>query len=162
MGKIVSREELAKIVQELKKQGKKIVTTNGAFDIIHIGHVRSLQQAKSFGGILVVGVNSDSSVKQYKGDRRPINPENDRAEMIASLACVDYVTIFAETTPNALLEVIRPGIHVKSGEYDPEKMPETPVVRKHGGEVRITPYIKGRSTTEIIKKVCDVYGQNNN
>lgn len=162
MGKIITMQEIEKIVADLKNQKKKIVTTNGAFDILHIGHVRALQQAKSFGDILIVGVNSDSSVKQYKSDKRPINNEKDRAELIAALECVDYVTIFSETTPIALLEVIKPDIHVKSGEYDPEKMPETPTVRKYGGQVKITPYIKGKSTTEIINKVCEVYGQNNN
>ncbi len=158
MGKIVSREELAKIVLELKKQGKKIVTTNGAFDILHIGHIRSLQQAKSFGDVLIVGVNSDSSIKQYKSDKRPINPESDRAEMIAALECVDYVTVFIETTPCELLEIIKPNIHVKSG-YKPEEMPETEVIRKNGGEIRIVPFVPGKSTTNIIKKICDVYGQ---
>ncbi|MEM2916069.1 MAG: D-glycero-beta-D-manno-heptose 1-phosphate adenylyltransferase [Candidatus Woesearchaeota archaeon] len=157
MGKIVSREELAKIVLELKKQGKKIVTTNGAFDILHIGHIRSLQQAKSFGDVLIVGVNSDSSIKQYKSDKRPINPENDRAEMLAALECVDYVTIFTETTPCELLELIKPDIHVKSG-YKPEEMPETEVVRKNKGEIRIVPLVAGKSTTNIIRKICDVYG----
>ena len=162
MGQIVSREELAKIVPALKKQGKKIVTTNGAFDIVHIGHVRSLQQAKSFGDILIVGVNSDSSIKKYKSEKRPIIPEQERAEMVAALSCVDYVTIFGETDPCALLEVIKPDVHVKSGDYDPEKMPETPVVRKYGGEVKITKFISGRSTTDLIKKISEAYGNKPN
>jgi glycerol-3-phosphate cytidylyltransferase len=160
MGRIVSRQELTTIVADVKKQGKRIVTTNGAFDILHVGHVRSLQQARSFGDVLIVGVNADSSVKKYKSDKRPVIPEQDRAEMLASLACVDYVTIFEETDPCALLEVIQPHVHVKSGDYDPEKMIETPVVRKYGGEVRITRFIPGISTTAIIKRISEVYGQN--
>ena len=158
MGKVVTQAELATIVADLKKQGKKIVTTNGSFDVLHVGHVRSLQQTKSFGDVLIVCVNSDSSVKKYKSDKRPIIGENDRAEMLAALACVDYVTIFTETDPRAVLELIKPAIHVKSGDYEAEKMIETPTVRKNGGEVRIVPFIKGVSTTDIVKKICDVYG----
>jgi rfaE bifunctional protein nucleotidyltransferase chain/domain len=157
MGKIVTREELAKIVADLKNQGKKIVTTNGTFDLMHIGHVRALQQAKLFGDILIVGVNSDSSVKQYKGDKRPVIPEKERAEMIASISCVDYVTIFSEKDPRALLEIVKPNFHVKSGDWAPEKMIETEIVRKNGGEVKIVPFIGNFSTTNIIHKIREVY-----
>jgi rfaE bifunctional protein nucleotidyltransferase chain/domain len=162
MGKVVTQQELATIVADLKKQGKKIVTTNGAFDVLHVGHVRSLQQAKSFGDVFIVGVNSDSSVKKYKSDKRPIIGENDRAELLAALSCVDYVMIFSETDPRAFLELVKPAIHTKSGDYEAEKMIETPTVRKNGGEVRIIPFLPGISTTEIVKKICDVYGQQNN
>jgi rfaE bifunctional protein nucleotidyltransferase chain/domain len=168
MGRVVSQQELATIVAELKKHGKKIVTTNGAFDILHIGHVSALQQAKSFGDILIVGVNSDSSVKQYKSDKRPIVPEQDRAEMLAALACVDFVTIFSETDPRNFLELIKPHVHVKSGDYSPDRrpgeqgfMPEAETVRKLGGEIKIAPLVTGKSTTNIIKKICDAYGQGN-
>jgi len=166
MGTIVSREELVRIVGELKAQGKRVVTTNGSFDLMHVGHARALQQAKSFGDVLVVGVNSDSSVKKYKSDKRPIIGEQDRAAMLAALSCVDYVTIFQETDPCALLDTIKPHVHTKAGDYSPERkpgeqgyMPEAETVRRNGGEVRITPFVPGISTTEIIKKVCDVYGQ---
>lgn len=159
MGKVVSQQELAKVVAELKKQGKKIVTTNGAFDILHIGHVKALQQTKALGDVLIVGVNSDSSVKQYKSDLRPIVPQEDRAEMLAALACVDYVTIFSETDPRNFLELVKPNIHAKSGDYDAEKMIETPTVRKNGGDVKIIPFIPCKSTTNIIKRICEVYGQ---
>ena len=159
MGKVVLLAELATIVAGLKSHGKRIVTTNGAFDILHIGHVRALQQAKSFGDVLIVGVNADSSVKQYKSDKRPVIAEQDRAEMLAALACVDYVTIFTETDPRDFLELVKPHTHVKSGDYDAEKMIETPTVRKSGGEVKIVPLVAGKSTTMIINKICETYGQ---
>jgi len=168
MGKVVTQQELATVVADLKKQGKKIVTTNGSFDVLHVGHARSLQQAKSFGDVLIVGVNSDSSVKKYKSDKRPIIGENDRAALLAALACVDYVTIFSETDPRNFLDAVRPTIHVKSGDYSPDRkpgepgfMPEAEQVRKNGAEIRITPLVPGISTTEIVKKICDVYGQQN-
>jgi glycerol-3-phosphate cytidylyltransferase len=161
MGTIVSREELVRIVEDLKKQGKKVVTTNGTFDIVHVGHVRALKEAKKHGDVLVVGVNSDSSVKQYKGDKRPVIGEQDRMEMLAALDCVDYVTMFSEKTPAELLDAVKPHVHTKSGDWDPEKMPETPVVRKHGGEVKTTKFVPGISTTEIIKRIREAYGQPN-
>jgi rfaE bifunctional protein nucleotidyltransferase chain/domain len=160
MGKVVTQEELKGIVAQLKSQGKKIVTTNGSFDILHVGHVRALQLTRALGDVLIIGVNSDSSVKQYKSDQRPIIPQDDRAEMLAALACVDYVTIFTETDPRNFLELVKPNVHCKSGDYDAEKMIETPVVRKNGGEVKIIPFVPGKSTTAIVKKICDVYGQN--
>ncbi len=158
MGKIVTREELVKIVEDLKSQGKRIVTTNGSFDLLHMGHATALQKTKSFGDILIVGLNSDSSVKKYKDDKRPIIGENERAGMLAALECVDYVTIFTETDPIALLEALKPNIHCKSGDYDAEKMIETPTVRKHGGEVKIVPFVPGFSTTKIIEKIGEIYG----
>lgn len=166
MGKVVSSQELAGIVSDLKKQGKRIVTTNGAFDILHIGHVRALQQSRMLGDVLIVGVNSDSSVKQYKSDLRPIVSQEDRAEMIAGLACVDYVTIFSETDPRNFLELVKPNVHAKSGDYSPDRKPGEPghmveaeTVRKNGGEVKIIPLVEGKSTTNIIKRICEVYGQ---
>lgn len=158
MGRVVSRDELVQIVDGLKKQGKRIVTTNGTFDILHAGHVRALQEAKRLGDVLIVGVNSDSSVRKYKGDKRPIINENDRMEMLAALSCVDYVTLFSEPTPCELLEAVKPHLHAKSGDWDVEKMPETPIVRKHGGDVRTTRFVPGLSTTAIIQKIRDVYG----
>jgi len=160
MGKIVSPEELAKIVADLKKAGKKIVTTNGTFDLMHIGHVRSLLAAKQHGDILVLGLNSDSSVKQYKDDKRPVISQNERAELLASLSCVDYIMIFNEPDPRAFLEIVKPHVHVKSGDWSPEKMIETETVRKNGGEVKIVPFIGNFSTTNIINKIRDVYGNN--
>lgn len=157
--KIVSLEKLEIIVADLKKQSKKIVTTNGAFDILHVGHKRALEASRALGDVLIVGVNSDSSVKQYKSYLRPIMPENDRAEMLAGLACLDYVTIFNETDPKNFLELVKPNIHTKSGDYKAEELKETPTVIKNGGEVVIIPYVSGQSTTNVIEKIIKIYGQ---
>ncbi|KKT15123.1 MAG: Bifunctional protein HldE [Parcubacteria group bacterium GW2011_GWF2_44_8b] len=155
--KVVSLEELLVIIEVFKGQGKKIVTTNGAFDILHIGQKRMLEQSKFLGDVLIVGVNSDSSVKEYKSDLRPIIPEAQRAEIIAALACVDYVTIFNEPDPVNLLASIKPAIHTKGGDYDSETLIETATVRKNGGRVVIVP---GRiqSTTNIIDRIAKAYG----
>src|SRR3989344_186268 len=137
--KIVTLEELGVIVAELKKQGKKIVTTNGAFDLLHIGQKRALEESKSLGDVLIVVLNSDTSVKKYKSDLRPVLPEAERAEMVSALACVDYVTIFTDTDPINLLEFIKPAVHTKGGDYTADELLETPTVRKNGGEVVIIP-----------------------
>lgn len=159
MGKVVTQTELKKIVADVRKQGKTIVTTNGAFDILHIGHVRALEATKKFGDLLIVGVNSDNSVKKYKSDKRPVVGQADRAEMLAALACVDYVVIFEETDPRAFLELVKPNVHCKSGDYKAETMIETPTVVKHGGVVKIVPLVQGYSTTNLIERILDVYGQ---
>lgn len=158
MGKVVSQKELVSIVAQLRKKHEIIVTTNGAFDILHVGHVRALQATKQFGDVLIVGVNSDSSVKKYKSDKRPVVGQAERAEMLAALACVDYVTVFEETDPRAFLELVKPNVHCKSGDYVPETMIETPTVVKHGGVVKIVPLVGGFSTTNLIRRVLDVYG----
>lgn len=165
MGKIVSLEELKGIVAGLKREGKRIVTTNGTFDILHSGHVYALEQSKALGDVLIVGLNSDASVKKYKGPNRPINNQNERAILLASLECVDYVAIFDESRPTVFLEAVRPHVHTKSGDYDindpdnPINTYDAPIVKKYGGEVRIVPYVKGRSTTYIIKKKNEEYEQ---
>lgn len=151
--KILSLDELAQKVTELKRQGKKIVTTNGAFDILHVGHKRALEASRALGDILIVGVNSDSSVKSYKSPLRPIITEADRAELIAGLASVDYVTIFEEPDPRHFLEIIKPDIHTKSGDYKAEELLETETVVRNGGRVAIIPYEAGKSTTEIIQAI---------
>lgn len=170
MGMIIpTKEELKTICDKLHKDGKRIVTTNGVFDLIHVGHVRYLQFCKSQGDILLVGVNSDSSVKQYKGDKRPILPESDRAELMAAFACVDYVFIFSDRTPEAFLEIVKPAFHVKAGDYTLDQSKETPktkiwerdIVEKHGGKCLLAPLVQGKSTTSIIEKIKDVYGNNN-
>ena len=163
---INDRTELASVSTGLRSQGKRIVTTNGAFDIVHIGHIRFLQFCKSNGDILIVGVNTDSSLKQFKGDKRPIIPEQERAELIASLSCVDYVHIFSERTPEAWLDVVKPSVHVKAGDYTLDRNKETPknkiwerdVVEKNGGHCLLAPLVQGRSTTGIIEKINEVYG----
>ncbi|OGI03001.1 MAG: hypothetical protein A2Y25_03650 [Candidatus Melainabacteria bacterium GWF2_37_15] len=153
MGESVNIEELIKIVSELKAKGKTIVTTNGCFDILHAGHVRYLKQAKELGDILIVCLNSDASVKRLKGSTRPLNPEYDRAEVLAGLASVDYVVIFEEDTPSSILEKIKPNIHVKGGDYTEETLPETAVIKAAGGRVAFIPLVEGRSTTNIIKRM---------
>ena len=120
--KIINIEELKKIVNELKNQNKIIVTTNGIFDILHIGHIRYLKKAKKLGDVLIIAINSDSSTKQIKGTKRPLNNENDRMEALAALECVDYVIIFNEENPIKILEEIKPNIHVKGGDYKIDKI----------------------------------------
>ncbi|MDU1910813.1 D-glycero-beta-D-manno-heptose 1-phosphate adenylyltransferase [Fusobacterium sp.] len=150
---ILSKETAAKLIEELKLQGKKVVFTNGCFDILHVGHLRYLNEAKKQGDILIVAVNSDVSVKQLKGTNRPINNEIDRAEMLSGLKAVDFTVIFDELTPIETLDKLKPSIHVKGGDYDKNTLPETPTVEKHGGEVRILSFIEGKSTTNIVNKI---------
>ena len=133
--------------------GKKIVFTNGCFDILHVGHIQYLEQAADLGDVLVVGLNSDRSVRALKGADRPINSENDRAKMLASLGCVDYVVIFDEDTPYELIRKIQPDILVKGGDYSVDEVVGRDVVEDKGGEVRILPFVEGKSTTGIIKKI---------
>ncbi len=132
---------------------KKIVFTNGCFDILHIGHIRYLQQASLLGDILVVGVNSDDSVKRLKGDERPINSEKDRVELLSALGFVDYVIVFKEDTPYELVRTLQPDILVKGGDYSPNDVVGRDIIKSRGGEVVIIPYVEGRSTTKIIEKL---------
>ncbi len=145
--------ELRARLDEHRKHGELIVTTNGVFDVLHVGHVRYLKAAAQLGNRLVVGINSDESTTRIKGPTRPFNPENDRAEVLAALAFVDYVTIFNEVTPEAMLTALAPNIHAKGGDYDVENMPETPVVRAGGGRVVALPFIEGRSTTGLAERI---------
>jgi glycerol-3-phosphate cytidylyltransferase len=139
-------------------RGRTVVFTNGCFDILHVGHARYLEQAKELGDVLVVGVNSDRSVREIKGESRPLVPESERAELLSHLACVDFVSVFDESRPDALIEVVKPSIHVKGGDYRQEDLPEAEVVRRHGGRIAILPLVEGRSTTNIIRRVIEVYG----
>ena len=148
MGEILDRNELRKVVVGLRSEGKKIVFTNGCFDIIHIGHIRYLREARSLGDILVVGLNSDGSVSRLKPDR-PINTEDQRAEVLAALEMVDYVTLFDEDTPYALIRLIQPDLLVKGGDWKKEDI----VGSNIAGETRSLPYIHGVSTTEIIERI---------
>ena len=161
MKNLIDREEAGKFTAEIKKLGKKIVFTNGVFDILHVGHLTYLEEAKSFGDVLIVGVNSDSSVKVNKGDKRPINSEIDRAKMILGLKPVDYVVIFDEKTPMEIISKIKPDIHIKGGDYKKEDLPETPIVESNGGEVKILSFVDNKSTTGVIEKILEVYGRNN-
>lgn len=149
MGTIVSDwNQLKTLIDALKADGKRIVFTNGCFDLLHIGHVRYLKQAKKLGDILVIGLNSDASVRGLKPER-PIIPETERAEVLAALAAVDYVTIFSEETPYALIRLLRPDVLVKGGDWKKEDIVGADIVP----EVHSLPYVEGRSTTEIIRKI---------
>lgn len=150
---IISRKLGKELVEELKAQGKSVVFTNGCFDILHVGHLRYMNEAKRQGDILIVGVNSDASVRRLKGETRPINCENDRAEMLSGLDAVDFTIIFNEDTPMELIEELKPSIHVKGGDYKKDDLPETEVVERNGGEVRILTFIQGKSTTNIVNKI---------
>ena len=155
--KIQERGELAATLQQAKVDGSVVVTTNGCFDVLHLGHLRYLQAARRLGDILVVGVNSDSSVRHLKGENRPLVPEAERAEMLAGLACVDYVVIFPELTPVALLSALKPDIHVKGGDYRLEQLIEREVVEANGGKVIVGLNVPGKSTTDLIQVICERY-----
>lgn len=153
----MSRDGAANAVRNAQNAGKTVVFTNGCFDILHVGHVRYLREARGLGDLLVVGVNSDGSVRRLKGPDRPINSENDRAEVLASLECVDCVTLFDEDTPVELIEAIRPDVDVKGGDYVIEDMPEAKVMQAIGGRVEIIPFAatdsKGFSTTSTLLSI---------
>lgn len=155
MSEKILADRLKDKIEFLRRQNKdlKVIATNGCFDILHVGHVRSLQKAKSLGNFLVVGINSDSSVKKLKGDDRPINNEDDRAEVLASLSCVDIVTIFNDQTAENFLSQVKPDIYVKGGEYDLDKLAEAILVRKLGGQAIAIPMVQGSSTTTLIEKI---------
>lgn len=159
-------EEVIKIVNEARLLGKKIVTTNGSFDLVHVGHKRLLEAAKAFGDILVVGVNTDASVKAYKGENRPIVGEKDRAELVDALKPVDYVFLFDEREPSAWIEKIKPDVHVKGSDYKLSKylkdekggykknvIIEQKSVERSGGVVKLVPLVGGFSTTSLIQKM---------
>lgn len=152
MGQVLNSENLSDFFSKLRSSNKKIVFTNGCFDLLHVGHVRYLQEARSLGDILVVGVNSDRSVQVLKGPTRPIQNQNDRAEILAALACVDYTVIFDEQTPERLIHEVRPDILVKGGDWKISEIVGSDFVLANGGQVRSLQFIDGRSTTKIIEK----------
>ena len=155
--KIHDRSKLASILQQAKAAGTTVVTTNGCFDVLHLGHLRYLQAARQLGDLLVVAVNSDSSVRELKGENRPLVPEAERAEMLAGLECVDYVVIFPELTPIDLLSELKPNIHVKGGDYKLEQLIERDVVEANGGKVIVGLNVPGKSTTNLIQVICERY-----
>ena len=148
VGKIVRQDELKHILQGLKAQAKRVVFTNGCFDIIHVGHIRYLREAKTFGNLLVVGINSDRSVSIIKPDR-PVNSQDQRAEVLASLEMVDYVTIFDEETPYELIKSIQPDVLAKGGDWKKEDIIGSDIAK----ETHSLPYIEGISTTGIIERI---------
>lgn len=151
--KLQSLARLRKIMDQERRRGKKIVLTNGCFDLLHFGHLETLQTAKRRGDILVVALNSDSSVHALKGKGRPILPAHERAEMLAAFSCVDYVTIFSGRRPHNVIRAVRPHIHIKGGDYAPEDLPEKKLVESFGGRVIIAPLVPKHSTSRIIDKI---------
>jgi D-beta-D-heptose 7-phosphate kinase/D-beta-D-heptose 1-phosphate adenosyltransferase len=151
MGRVCRFDEVQKVLAGVRA-GKKIVFTNGCFDLLHVGHVRYLQEARKLGDYLIVGVNSDASTRILKGPTRPIQNENDRAEILAALACVDFTVIFNEETPAKLIEQVRPEILVKGGDWKIDQIVGGDFVQSYGGKVLSLQFIEGRSTTKIIEK----------
>lgn len=156
--KIYPIAQLKQILQRERKTGKKIVFTNGCFDILHVGHVRYLTAAKKRGDILVIGLNSDRSVKGLKGDKRPLIEETARAEVLSSLEVVDYISIFNESTANKIIADLQPDIYVKGGDYQIGNLPEVSTVASYGGEVQLIPVVTGASTTNIVQEILRRYG----
>ncbi len=153
MGKVIEKDKLEDLLKVLRSQKKMIVATNGCFDILHAGHVRYLKKSKAFGDVLIVGLNSDKSVRSIKGPTRPINNENDRAEVLCALESVDYVVLFDEDSPKDLLEIIKPNIYTKGADYTLKTLPEADVVLKNNGWVEFIELVEGKSTTKIIDKI---------
>lgn len=151
--KIKTRKEIEEISKKLKEDGEKIIFTNGCFDVLHLGHVRYLKDAKKLGDILIVGLNSDSSVRTLKGSPRPYVEQDERAEIIASLESVDYVVVFDETRPHNLIRAVKPDVHVKGGDYKIKDLPEKSVVEELGGKIIVIPLTEGKSTTGLIEKI---------
>jgi D-beta-D-heptose 7-phosphate kinase/D-beta-D-heptose 1-phosphate adenosyltransferase len=153
--RVVSLEALVGLREQWRAEGKRLVLTNGTFDLLHVGHVRYLQAARELGDVLVVGINSDASVRGYKGPGRPVVPQDERAEIVAALRCVDYTTIFDEPTATHLAETLQPDIYAKGGDYAPgsKPLPEAAAVERYGGEVRIIPFVEGHSASELIRRM---------
>jgi len=150
---IINRKDIAEVSDNLKKNGKKIIFTNGCFDILHSGHVTYLNKSKELGDVLIVGLNSDNSVRRLKGASRPINNEIDRAYILDNLKSVDYVSIFDEDTPLELIKKVLPDIITKGGDYKKENVVGYSVVKEYGGDVVIIDLVEGKSTTDIIKRI---------
>ena len=148
-----TQDEIIKIVKEEQAKGKSFVVTNGCFDILHVGHVRYLQKTKDFADFLIIMLNSDKSVRALKGEGRPINNELDRAEILSSLSCVDYVVLFDENSPAELLEKIKPDVYTKGADYTLETLPERDIVLRNNIKVEFIDFVQGKSTTNVIKKI---------
>jgi D-glycero-beta-D-manno-heptose 1-phosphate adenylyltransferase len=159
--KVYDRAVLAEEVRYRQRAGERAVFTNGCFDLLHLGHVRYLQEARTLGDFLILGLNDDAGVCRLKGPGRPLVPEQERAELLAALSCIDYVTVFDEPTASTLLQLLQPAIYVKGGDYanaqssepDTTRLPEAKVVQEYGGIVRLIPYLPQHSTTELIAAI---------
>ena len=154
--KILSQQELLNERARLRDVGQKLVFTNGVFDILHVGHVRYLQQARELGDALIVAINSDGSARQLKGEGRPLTAENDRAEILAALACVDYVTIFDDISPRSLIAELLPDVLVKGGDYALDQIHGREEVESAGGRVVSLPFVEGISTTGILSRINQI------
>lgn len=155
--KIKNRDVLAILIEAEKSRGKKIVFTNGCFDLLHAGHVKYLQKARNLGDLLVLGLNSDASVRRLKGEKRPLIGEDERANILAALDCIDYVVVFDEDTPIELITALKPNILVKGGDYTPEGVVGKELVESYGGRVELVSFVDGKSTTNIIERVLERY-----
>ncbi len=161
--KFVSLASMGRVRESLRADGKIVVLTNGCFDILHVGHIRYLRQARALGDCLIVGLNSDDSVRSIKGPLRPLVPEAERAEVVAALECVNYVVVFPEDTAERLVEVLQPDVYVKGGDYGLDGMtgkelPEASIVASYGGRVHLLPYVVGRSTTDVVNIILERFG----
>jgi D-glycero-beta-D-manno-heptose 1-phosphate adenylyltransferase len=152
-GKLKSFEEIKAIVVGARNNGKRVAFTNGCFDLLHRGHVHVLRAARACADLLIVGINSDQSVKQIKGPARPVLPESDRCELVGAMEMVDFVVLFNEPDPYTLIAAIRPDVLVKGGDWNTDKIIGGDLVKEAGGEVVVVPYIKGFSTTEIVERI---------
>ena len=152
-GKVKTLAEVAVLAAEARKSGKSVVFTNGCFDLLHRGHVHVLRQAKAAGDLLIVGMNSDSSVKSIKGPARPILPESDRVELIAAMEMVDYIVLFDAADPYQVIAEIKPNVLAKGGDWSADQIVGADLVEREGGRVAVIPYLKGFSTTEIIERI---------
>ena len=155
MGYIVTRADLVRIRKELKREGKKVVFTNGCFDIVHRGHIEYLTKAKALGDVLLVGMNTDASVKRLKGTKRPIVCQDDRAFVLAAFRVVDYVCLFNEDTPYDLIKAVVPDVLVKGSDWTLDSIVGKDIVEAAGGTVQTIDFVPNRSTTDIIKKIAD-------
>ncbi len=151
--KVKERDELIKIAERLREEGKRIVFTNGCFDLLHVGHIRLLRKAKELGDILIVGLNSDSSARKIKGVERPIVPQDERAEVLSALEMVDYVTFFEETDPHRTISLLLPDVLVKGSDWPEDDIVGREVVESHGGKVVSVTIVKGRSTSSLIDRI---------
>ncbi|CCY62146.1 MAG: D-glycero-beta-D-manno-heptose 1-phosphate adenylyltransferase [Candidatus Gastranaerophilaceae bacterium] len=150
---LVKREDIRALIDTIHHAGKTVVTTNGCFDILHVGHVRYLEKTKTFADYSIVLLNSDKSVKSIKGPSRPINNENDRAEILSALRCVDYVVLFDEDSPKNLLDEMKPDVYTKGADYTMETLPEADIMKKNNIRVEFIDFVQGKSTTGTIEKM---------
>lgn len=152
-GKLKALEELTRITRDLRRQGKQVVFTNGCFDLLHRGHVRYLDQAKTLGDVLIVAINSDASVRALKGPDRPVMSEQERAELVTALAAVDYVLVFEDRDPEKVIRALEPDILVKGGDWPPDQIVGREIVESRGGQVRTLPYVEGASSSELLRRM---------